>query len=50
MGFSTPAFQGDLLDLVMPPVWPISDAAGASHKGLELQCGGHSSCFAKGRW
>lgn len=47
---STPASQGDLWDLVMPPLWPISNAAGASHKGLELQCGVHSSCFAKERW
>lgn len=45
LGFSTPASQGDLQDL-----WPISSAAGASHKGLELQCGWHSSRFAKESW
>lgn len=50
LGFSTPASQGDLQDLVVPSLWPISNAAGASHKGLELQCGGHISHFAKESW
>ena len=49
-GSSTPASQGDLQDLVMPPLWPISNTAGASHKDLELRGGGYSSCFVKIRW
>lgn len=49
VGFSTLASQGELWDLVMP-LWPISSAAGASCKGLEIQSGGHCSCFAEERW
>lgn len=31
----------------MPPLWLISNTAGTSHKGLELQGGGCSSHFVK---
>lgn len=49
-GSSTPVSQGDLQDLATPLPWPISNTAGASHKGLEPRGGGHSSRFIEKRW
>lgn len=46
-GSASPASQGDLQSLGLPPLWPLFNTAGASQKGLEPGGGGYSSRFVK---